>query len=164
MKYSIVYSSKTGNTAQLAQRLRELLGEEAAYCGVPCAQGAEGDLIFVGFWTDKGGCQEEIAEFLRELRGKRVFLFGTAGFGSDPGYFDQILTRVRAELEDSNTVVGSYMCQGKMPAPVRKRYEAMAETDPAKAKFLLDNFDRAMSHPDEADLKGLEQAARAALA
>ena len=44
-----------------------------------------------------------------------------------------------------------------MPAAVRSRYEEMAQTDPQKAKPMLDNFDRALSHPDEKDLDELER-------
>lgn len=46
------------------------------------------------------------------------------------------------------------MCQGKMPQSVKKRYEAMQEKAPQddKIKMMIDNFDRAASHPDEADL------------
>ena len=49
------------------------------------------------------------------------------------------------------------MCQGKMPQSVRKRYEAMQEKAPHddKIKMMIDNFDRAASHPDEDDLHRL---------
>ena len=49
------------------------------------------------------------------------------------------------------------MCQGKMPQSVRKRYEAMQEKAPQddKIKMMIDNFDRAASHPDEEDLHRL---------
>lgn len=44
-----------------------------------------------------------------------------------------------------------------MPRAVRSRYEAMAEKEPEKAKPMLDNFDRALSHPDRQDLEQLEK-------
>ena len=64
-------------------------------------------------------------------------------------------------LPAGNELLGSYFCQGKMPEAVRQRYEAMAKTDPEKARPLLENFDRALSHPDEADLRGLSEAVAA---
>lgn len=48
------------------------------------------------------------------------------------------------------------MCQGKMPLSVRKRYEGMAEEQPEKVKPLIENFDRALTHPDDEDLSNFE--------
>ena len=48
------------------------------------------------------------------------------------------------------------MCQGKMPQPVRDRYEAMEES-PHRTS-MLENFDRAFSHPDADDLARLKAA------
>ena len=74
----------------------------------------------------------------------------------------KILAATRKALDGSNTVIGSFMCQGKMPVSVRQRYEAM------KAKplhipnldALIENFDKALSHPDAADLEQLKQAVK----
>lgn len=159
MKYSIVYSSRTGNTAKLAQRLRSHLPpQDCLFFGNPQAEAAEAELIFVGFWTDKGGSDSDTAAFLNTLRGKQVFLFGTAGFGGSDAYFAQILQRVQPCLDSSNTLTGAYMCQGRMPESVRRRYEAMLPQDPEKMQALIHNFDSALSHPDENDLVGLDQA------
>lgn len=156
MKYAIVYSSKTGNTAQLAQTIRDTLpAGDCLYFGAPDPAACAADLLFVGFWTDKGQADETLTAFLQALRDKRVFLFGTAGFGGSPAYFDKILTQVQGSLDPSNTVVGRYMCQGKMPASVRARYVTMAAQQPEKWQPMIDNFDRALSHPDAADLEGL---------
>ena len=114
--------------------------------------------LYVGFWTDKGTCDESIAAFLRSITHQLVFLFGTAGFGGAPAYFEKILAAVKENISETATVTGSYMCQGKMPVSVRKRYESMEES--AGRQAMLDNFDRALSHPDEQDLSALVEAAR----
>lgn len=161
MSYSIVYSSKTGNTALLAQTLRECLGEESClYFGPPSAQAMKAQRIYVGFWTDKGTCDGETAQFLSTLTGQEVFLFGTAGFGGDAAYFAKILAMVKEEIPEGVHVVGEYMCQGKMPDTVRRRYEQM-EDSPRK-QIMLENFDRALAHPGREDLEHLKQAALAA--
>ena len=157
MSYSIVYSSRTGNTALLAQAIREALPqEECSYFGAPHAEALGADTIYVGFWTDKGTCDEQTAHFLQSLTNQKVFLFGTAGFGGAPAYFEQILGRVKENLASGVQVVGTYMCQGKMPQVVRHRYEAME--DSPRRTMMLENFDRALSHPDQQDLDGLKQA------
>lgn len=164
MKYAIVYSSQTGNTALLAEKIKSCLpAQELIYTGAPDIKAIEADFIFVGFWTDKGSCDETIADFLKNLRDKDIFLFGTAGFGGSSAYFSQILHRVMLNLDSSNQIAGTYMCQGKMPLSVRERYEAMAAIDPDKAQPMLANFDKALSHPDESDLEYLESAVKKAL-
>ncbi|MEG0752105.1 MAG: flavodoxin family protein [Oscillospiraceae bacterium] len=159
MKYSIVYSSQTGNTAMLAQHLKERLPESSVYCGAPDGCSQKSDLLFAGFWTNKGGSDRLASDFLKALHGKQIFLFGTAGFGGSEEYYRQILAGVKANPDSSNTVVGSYMCQGKMPLSVRQRYEDMQSEYPEKTQKLMENFDRALSHPDQADLDHFVQAA-----
>ena len=157
MSYAIVYSSRTGNTALLAQALQEVLPQETCcYCGAPHADALSADALYVGFWTDKGTCDEATARFLQSLTDQKVFLFGTAGFGGSPAYFAQILERVKTNLAPEVEVTGTYMCQGKMPQTVRDRYEAME--DSPRRTAMLANFDQAASHPDQQDLAGLQAA------
>ena len=164
MKYAVVYTSQTGNTAQLADAIAAALpAGSCGYCGTPNPEAAAAEVIFAGFWTDKGSCDAAMAAFLAGLCDKPVFLFGTAGFGGDPAYFAQILERVAANLGPGCRVVGQYMCQGKMPMAVRARYAAMAQQEPEKFQPMLDNFDRALAHPDEADLAGAAAAVLACL-
>lgn len=87
------------------------------------------------------------------MPGKKVFLFGTAGFGAAEDYFAQIIERVRAELPQDCTVTGWYMCAGRMSEAIRLRYEEMLE-NPAtkrKAQLLLANFDAVQAHPNADD-------------
>ncbi len=157
MSYAIVYSSRTGNTALLAQTIRDALpGEGCVYVGAPSQEALAVETIYVGFWTDKGTCDVPTQAFLQGLTHQKVFLFGTAGFGGSPAYFDQILARVKENLAPGVQVLGSYMCQGKMPQAVRTRYEQMPDS-PRKA-MMLANFDQAVSHPDAADLDRLKAA------
>ena len=113
--YTVVYNSLTGNTKLLADTIREVL---------PCNDD-NNDIVFAGFWTDKGTADSKTIEYLKLLRNKKVFLFGTCGFGGSQAYFDRILTNVKRKIDSSNEVIGKYMCQGKMPNSVRERYLKM---------------------------------------
>ncbi|MBE5024666.1 hypothetical protein INF26_07355 [Olsenella sp. DSM 107455] len=157
MSYAIICSSKTGNTEKLAQRAREILGEEDE------GPVADADLVLVGSWTDKGGMDPALAEALPPLAGKRVFLFGTCGFGGSQAYYDRVLDRFQSALPEGAQVVGRFMCQGQMPPAVRERYVKMAEQDPKRFEPMIENFDRALGHPDAADLTAFENALRSAL-
>ncbi|MEG0071432.1 MAG: flavodoxin family protein [Raoultibacter sp.] len=165
MKYIIAYSSATGNTEFLAREIQAALPAEdcvkcAAVRNVTDHDIAAADRVFVGFWTDKGTGQESVADFLHRLAGKEVFLFGTAGFGQEQSYFDQILDRVQQAMAPSAKLIGRFMCQGKMPATVRSRYVSMAK-DPAMAdrmQMMIANFDQAASHPNATDCANLRAA------
>lgn len=128
-------------------------------------QASEADVVFVGFWCDKGSCSPAVQHFLQGLAGKRVFLFGTCGFGESDEYFAQILDRVRAYLPADAQYIGGAMCQGKMGMGVKRRYEGMLEKDPenAQARMLIDNWNKAQSHPNEDDVSRIAAAAKEAL-
>ena len=119
MTFSIVYSSRTGNTAQLARFLSDNLpSERCLFCGPPAKEALAAQLIFVGFWTDKGTCDGETAAFLPLLHGKEAALFGTAGFGGDRDYFAGILQRAQSLLPQDCRCHPGFLCQGKMPPAV----------------------------------------------
>ena len=160
-RYSILYSSATGNTRLLADTIRAALPPELCDAfGAAGETAAESELLYVGFWTDKGNADEDTLALLAGLRGKKIFLFGTAGFGGSEAYFRKVLDRVRQSVDASNTVIGEYMCQGRMPQAVKERYLRMKEQPehPANLDMLLENFDRALPHPDAADLEKLRKA------
>ena len=146
--YTIVCNSLTGNTKMLADTIKSVLPNNN-----------NDDIVFVGFWTDKGNADSKTIEYLKLLRNKKVFLFGTCGFGGSEAYFDRILTNVKSNIDSSNEVIGEYMCQGKMSSSVRERYLKMKESDncPPNIDALIDNFDKALTHPDEKDLEKLSQ-------
>ena len=119
MTYAVVYSSRTGNTRLLAETIREQLpAGDCLYFGAPSPEALKAEMIFCGFWTDKGTCDENVASFLGSLKQQRVFLFGTAGFGGDPAYFEKILNTVKQCLSPSVSLCGGFLCQGKMPEGV----------------------------------------------
>lgn len=102
---------------------------------------------------------------LSALHGKRVFLFGTCGFGASEEYFRQIIDRVSSNLANDAELAGWAMCQGKMGPAVKQRYEAMLEQEPenARYKMLLDNWFAAKDHPTKEDLDNMAAAAKKAV-
>ena len=163
-RYSIVFSSRTGNTKMLADALREVLPEEARDYFGPCGpEIPQSETLYVGFWTDRGNANEGgagAAESAAEsadipvrnggLRRRQRRISGRCSPASGPS------------VDGSNTVVGTFMCQGKMPQSVKARYEKMRE-QPNHADnldALIENFDRALSHPDADDLDRLRNAVR----
>lgn len=161
-KIAIIYKSGTGNTKLIAKAVAEALsGEEVVYFGEP-EEGIEADIYIVGSWTDKGTCVKEIAGFLRNLRGRKIAYFGTAGFGGSEEYYETLYNRVAEQIDESNELIGHFFCQGRMPMSVRNRYVQMIQEHPddKKMQVSLENFDRALSHPDERDLEEVKEWAK----
>ena len=93
---------------------------------------AQADVVFLGSWTDRGSCAEPVREIAARLHHKRVFLFGTCGFGGSQTYYDQIFQRTAALLPPDNVVIGRFYCQGKMPEVVKKALSGRSPAGPRK--------------------------------
>ena len=166
MKIAIVFDSQTGNTAQVAHAIRDACeGHDIVAFGPPPQNVDQAELIFAGSWTDKGTLTPAMQEFLHSLYGKRVAIFGTAGFGISELYFASLSDRFKAEVPKGNQVVSSFFCTGKMPQTVKDRYEAQLKADPdnAKLKSMIQAFDLALTHPDQSDLDQAADFAREAI-
>lgn len=154
MSTSIIYSSSTGNTQQLAQRIQQKLGQ-GIYCGKVTDEALQSDTLYIGFWAMKFSCSPDIQKVLEGLENKKIFLFGTAGFGFSEELFETIINNVKAFIKPSNEIIGSFLCQGKVSEAKKKALHAM---DADLYARLLPNIELAETHPDVADLSALEQA------
>ena len=152
MKICVLYDSVTGNTKQLAEVI------EKKYAALLTENLAEADVVFLGSWTDKGSFSEKMKEQAEKIHEKKVFIFGTCGFGGSSEYYERLFERAAALLDESNTVIGHYYCQGKMPMQVRQKYENMRTSENApQVDGFIRNFDCAMTHPDREDLKKAQE-------
>lgn len=168
MACAVVVDSKSGNTRKLADAIADELGVKPADAGTPDARMAVAfvETVAFGFWCDKGDCSPVAAEALAGLAGKRVFLFGTAGFGGSPEYFARVLGNVKQHLPESAQLIGTFMCQGRIDPAARGKWEAAARENPEdkRATMMLKTFDAAEKHPTEQDLvRAVTAAKKAAL-
>lgn len=154
MKTAVIYKSVSGNTKAIAEAIGEALKETVVYIGEP-KENIEADFYFVGSWTDKGMCCTEIGEYLKTLHNKKIAYFGTAGFGGSEEYYHSLFERVRNICPAANEMKEYFFCQGKMPMAVRSRYVSMLQEHPDDKKLAvsIENFDKALSHPNDTDLK-----------
>ncbi len=165
MRAAILYSSVTGNTERLAAAIREEIekqGHTVAFYGKP-QENVEADIYFAGSWTDTGACSSEMALFLSRLERGSVAWFGTAGFGGSEEYYGGIYKRVQEKASGGIRFLGCMYCQGKMPASIRERYEKLLEGSPsdgARFRAAIENYDKALSHPNEEDLQAAKTWAR----
>lgn len=98
-QYSILFSSLTGNTKKLADAIHETLPQnDCEYFGAIKTPVPSSELLYIGFWTDKGNADNETLTLLSTLKNRRIFLFGTAGFGGSDAYFKRFSDRSGSPL------------------------------------------------------------------
>lgn len=155
MNIVIIYASRTGNTKIIAESIKEKLqNENIVYFGEATKEIPEADIYFIGSWTDKGNATDEIVEVLKKMKNKKIAYFGTAGYGGSEEYYKKLFEIVKLHIDPSNKILGYFYCQGKMPMQVRARYEKMLSQSPEddRLKESIENFDIALSHPDDKDV------------
>lgn len=74
-QYSILFSSLTGNTKELADAIHETLPQnDCEYFGAIKTPVPSSELLYIGFWTDKGNADNETLTLLSTLKNRRIFL------------------------------------------------------------------------------------------
>ena len=86
-EYYVLIFRDSGNFSQIICQ-KDLLTN-----GTNDSQVPQSDVCYIGFWTDKGNADQKTLELLSKLKNKKIFLFGTAGFGGSDAYFEKIPVR-----------------------------------------------------------------------
>ena len=158
LDYLVLYQSETGNTKKIAATIfSRLPGNSKDLIDITTDKPIpEAEVYFIGFCVHRGTCSMAVSDFINDLSGKQIALFGTCGMGNAPEYYKAIENSVSAWIETDNDYLGSFICQGKMPQKVRQKYESMLNGDEEHDRHLklqLLNFDEAMIHPTKEDLE-----------
>lgn len=139
MKSIVIYSSLTGNTKQVAEAITSVLQE-----GTPCVAMSElpsdiesYDLVFAGFWVDKGTANKEARDVLGILHNPHIALFATAGVPPQMEHAKQSLVNAASCLPEGVVPVDTFICQGKV--------------DPKVIEMMYKMFPKGHSHGQSAD-------------
>ena len=151
MKTLIVYSSQTGNTEKLAERVYETLAGEKEIFLVNDAPSPEGyDLVAVGFWLQAGKPDPKASEYIQRINGKQpLFLFATHGAKSESDHAKNAMAHA-VSLAPGADIVGTFSCQGAVNPKVLDKISARPEPP-----VWLADAPEAEGHPDENDLTTL---------
>lgn len=162
MKIAIIYDSITGNTKKIAEAIKEVFNNQQIIFGDVNTDIEQADLVFVGSWTDKGNCSEKIKEKISKINNKKIAIFGTAGFGGSQEYFNNLYERTKKIVPDTNEILGFFYCQGKMLPSVKDRYIKLIKEHPddKNLKVSLENFEKALTHPDNNDIEEAKKFAK----
>lgn len=156
LDYLVLYQSESGNTKKIAASIfSHLPGTSKDLIDISTDKTLpEAQLYFIGFCVHRGTCSIAVSDFLSSLGGKQIALFATCGMGNSPDYYKAIEKNVSAWIENDNQYLGAFICQGKMPQKVRKKYEAVrTEENAAQVDLFIQNFDEALTHPDSLDIE-----------
>lgn len=156
MRGLIVYSSRTGGTERLARGLYKNLkvGNWELYNVRNAPDPSEYDIIMIGFWVFRGSWDPLTANYIKNIKQKNIFIFGTIGAYDDGHYARRITERCVREAESrENNVRGTFICMGALD---RKRIEQKAKEP---EKFLhpvteekLIRLDVFSHYPTEAEI------------
>lgn len=148
----LVYSSVTGNTKAVAEAIREVLPEDSVVVPVQKAPPPENfDCVILGFWAYKAGPDPLARRYMETVRGKKVAFFGTLAAWPDSPHA-KLVVAAAEELLQGNTILGSFLCQGKLsPKRLEQRLNnpesGRHPMTPERRARLLE----AANHPNERD-------------
>jgi hypothetical protein len=106
------------------------------------------DLIFSGFWADKGGADIKTKQYLEKIHNKKVALFFTLGAYPDSEHAENIFVRAKNILAANNSVLGHFKCMGKIdPKILELSTKAHGVITPERAARI----EEAKKHPNADD-------------
>lgn len=155
MKALVVYSSLTGNTKKIAEAMYEEINiEKDIYKSNEDFNIENYDFIVVGYWVNKGICDDKIKEILEKVNNKNIILFGTLGAKENGPYYDSIKKRIEELVPENNKILGHFLCQGKINKKLTERYKEMLKNNQGDehVKEQLKNHEEASKHPDDKDI------------
>jgi flavodoxin len=154
----IVYSSKTGNTRKLAEGIHRGLAEALRTARIAAVEEnpdpGEAPWVLVGFWADRGNADQKALRYLKSLEGRRIGLFGTLGAYPDSDHAGDIRKSVLDQAEEKNTVLGCFLCQGRIDPALTEQFKSLPADNPhAMTEERMQRHLEAAKHPDERDIK-----------
>ena len=155
MKPVVIYSSRTGNTKKVAEAVLSVLPEGTPMVAASdVGEMAEYDLVFMGYWVNKGTADTAAQEAMRKISGKMVAIFATAGTYPDSEHAQKSLKAGATCLGEGCMVLGTFICQGAVD-PERIERAKMRPPDhrhPPTAERIK-RWQDASTHPDDTDLE-----------
>nr|WP_092072366.1 flavodoxin family protein [Dendrosporobacter quercicolus]NSL48568.1 flavodoxin [Dendrosporobacter quercicolus DSM 1736]SDM40786.1 Flavodoxin [Dendrosporobacter quercicolus] len=159
MRTLIVYSSLTGNTKKVAEAIAGVFGSAASLFPVETAPPADDyDFVAVGFWVDRGTADKKAQDYLKTIKGKQVALFATLGAYPDSAHAANSMGNAAALLDDTNQLVGDFICQGKVDPRLIEKFKDLPDGHPhALTPDRLERHREAAKHPDAQDLQAARE-------
>lgn len=153
----VLYSSKTGNTKKIAFVIANELDVEIYEINSSISI-IDDEILFVGFWVDKGEIDEIAKDFLLKTKDKKIALFFTAGIEKEHEYVKEMIKKYVDYVNLNNEVLGCFMSQGKISDEVIAKSKELALKNPDNPRYAITEqrqkrWDESAKHPNKQDLK-----------
>lgn len=156
MNILITYSTRTGNTEKVAAAMAKALGKSASLIRAEdlSADIPHYDLVLAGFWADRGTANQDSRDVLKRLHGTKVAVFGTCGAYADSDHARECLANAAALVPEDSTVLGTWICQGKVDPKIVEMMAAMFPKGHPHSMTpeRIARLEEAKKHPNGEDL------------
>lgn len=160
MNSLVVFSSLTGNTEKIARIIYETIPfKKDIFNASENFNLNSYDLIAIGYWVNKGTCDDKVEEIISSLHNKRIILFGTLGAKDSGNYYESIKMRIETLVSKDNIILGHFLCQGKIDERLTERYKEMLKKNPNDEHIVeqLKNHEEAKVHPNQDDMENAKK-------
>lgn len=154
MKVQVVYSSLSGCTKKLAEGIYNGLNvaDKSIHNLADGEPTLDGDVLLLGYWVDKGGPNAQMKAFMEKASGKHVGVFCTLAFWADASHAQESLHNGADALQERNTILGGYVCNGHMSQEMINAFRARGNgphsaTPASEARWAL-----LAEHPTDAEI------------
>lgn len=190
MNILVVYDSRTHNTKTIAQaiadELSQLSSQQSAISDVRIFELSalsdeeltdemnRADLIILGSWNKRSTFSPPVLKRIGTVlktspilgSNKRWAYILTSGAVAPP-YVKVCKSNLKAAFPQVTSVLGIFICQGKMGEHVLRKYESgkgHQNDTPEMLKMRIANWHEALSHPNALDIQAAQSWARDVLA
>lgn len=160
MKILITYSSKTGNTKKVAEAIKSSLKDAHLEPIENITNIDDYNLIIVGGWIDRATFDSKTLNFIKTISNKKVGYFFTLGACPTSDHAKDCVNNIKnLFLENNNTIVANYFCQGAIDPKLISWMSTLPEDHKMYPnKERKQRWEDAASHPDNNDLENSKKA------
>ncbi|MDU2110635.1 MAG: flavodoxin family protein, partial [Peptoniphilus lacydonensis] len=109
MKGIIIYSSRTGNTKRMAEKIYDILKDkyEMTIKDINDVEDEretkEYEFVLLGAWIDKGTVDNKAMKFLKKVENEKVGLFATLGAMPDSEHGKKVIKNLKELLKNKES-------------------------------------------------------------
>lgn len=157
MKFLITYSTRTGNTKKIAEALFRGAPEGSHLAPIEEAPAADDfDILFIGYWMDKGGPDAKAKAYLSTLKEKKIVLFETMGADPTSEHAYTGFANAALHLSSDCRILGLFASQGAIDPALLAMMRKLPKGSPHNSPAMEAIAQEAAKHPDAADLARAE--------
>ena len=168
MKSIVIYTSKSGNTKKIAEAIAgELSCEAINFANAGEINLSEFDFIALGYYIDQGSPEKEFKKFISQrVKNKKIGFFITLGADVPSAHATQAIDQGKELfMQNGNEILRTFICQGAIAPEVIEQLKKLGKAMPDDPRFALtperlERWERAKTHPDEADVEAAKEAFR----